>query len=120
MSEETIIRKLIADGNGSNEDRRLLSLFTSIHALEDNPNDLATRSKIEIALSQAELTFSKHLIVADTCIKGSEEIREFMSTVGEFLISLDLCFKLAKSMFRERHFKTPATNRRSQGRVGRG
>lgn len=74
---------MIADGNGTNEDKRLIQLFMLINSLEDNPNDVATKSKIEIVLGQAELSFSKHLMVADACINGTEQIQGFMSGVGK-------------------------------------
>jgi hypothetical protein len=83
MSEELIQRKLVADGHGTNEDRRLLNLFTNIHSLENNPTDLAILDKIEIALTQAEFTFEKQLIVADTCNRDSTQIRSFMTQVGK-------------------------------------
>ncbi|KAI6183055.1 hypothetical protein M3Y97_00447300 [Aphelenchoides bicaudatus] len=88
MSEELIQRKLIADGHGTNEDRRLLNLFTNIYSLESNPDDLATLSKIETALSQAEVAFEKHLIVADTCNRDADQIREFMRQVESDIAKL--------------------------------
>lgn len=83
MSEELIQRKLIADGHGYNEDKRLLNLFTNIHSLESNPTDVATMAKIEMTLAQAELAFEKQLIVADTCNRDANQIKEFMAQVGK-------------------------------------
>jgi THO complex subunit 7 len=82
MSDDVIARKLIADGNGLNEDRRLINLFTFINSLETNPSDQATLANIENILQQAEFSFNKQLAVADMCIKGSDQIREFMTEVG--------------------------------------
>lgn len=83
MSDEVIARKLIADGNGTNEDRRILNLFANLHVLEQNPDDCTVLEKIEIALKQTELAFEKQAMIADTCVRGADQIREFMTEIGK-------------------------------------
>lgn len=88
MSDDIIARKLIADGNGLNEDKRLLNLFTFIDSLETSPNDKTISANIENILEQAQFSFNKQLVVADMCMKGSDQIKEFMADVGMIIISL--------------------------------
>jgi len=64
VSEETIIRKLIADGDGTSEDRRICQLFQLIGLLEKS-SDKGISNKIMNILDQIELSFGKQCLVSN-------------------------------------------------------
>ena len=55
MNDELIARKLLADGDGTNEDRRLsYTLFTLFEQLDRAPTSTATVARIELQLQVRE------------------------------------------------------------------
>ncbi|KAL3097971.1 hypothetical protein niasHT_027516 [Heterodera trifolii] len=60
MAEEAIIRKLVADGDGTGDDRRIVQLFQLIIMLsKSNADTKSITHKILINLDQIELSFQK-------------------------------------------------------------
>ncbi|KAI6219313.1 hypothetical protein M3Y99_01666000 [Aphelenchoides fujianensis] len=81
MSEEVVARKLLADGDGTGEDKRLVQLFGFYQKLAANPNDAAVVAQIELSLQQAELGFQKQTLAADICDWEVQQVRELAEKV---------------------------------------
>ncbi|KAI1711218.1 tho complex subunit 7 domain-containing protein [Ditylenchus destructor] len=77
LNEEAILRKLVADGDGTSEDRRIVQLFSLIGSLSSATDTNAVSTKILNALDQIELSITKQCMVAavhEEETKNNEEL----------------------------------------------
>ncbi|KAH7704499.1 hypothetical protein AAVH_28320, partial [Aphelenchoides avenae] len=75
-SEEAIVRKLVADGDGTGDDKRILQLFALVHAMANPADRKAAESKILLLLEQAEMSMLKQAAVAEMLELEEEKYRE--------------------------------------------
>ncbi|KAH7712076.1 THO complex subunit 7-like protein [Aphelenchoides avenae] len=82
-SEEAIVRKLVADGDGTGDDKRILQLFALVHAMANPADRKAAESKILLLLEQAEMSMLKQTAVAEMLELEEEKYRELFVDTEE-------------------------------------
>ncbi|KAL7069756.1 hypothetical protein ACQ4LE_011148 [Meloidogyne hapla] len=85
MTEEAIIRKLVADGDGTGDDRRILHLFQLINGLGKSNDPKSITNKIIILLDQIEFSFRKQQQISQVINSESENYEKLYEEIGVLL-----------------------------------
>uniref|UniRef100_A0A914L8S0 THO complex subunit 7 n=1 Tax=Meloidogyne incognita TaxID=6306 RepID=A0A914L8S0_MELIC len=85
MTEEAIIRKLVADGDGTGDDRRILHLFQLINSLGKSSDSKSVTNKIVILLDQIEFSFRKQQQIAQAMNCERENYEKLYEEIGNLL-----------------------------------
>ncbi|CAK5086312.1 unnamed protein product [Meloidogyne enterolobii] len=85
MTEEAIIRKLVADGDGTSDDRRILHLFQLINSLGKSSDSKSVTNKIVILLDQIEFSFRKQQQIAQAMNSERGNYEKLYEEIGNLL-----------------------------------
>ncbi|CAD5218661.1 unnamed protein product [Bursaphelenchus okinawaensis] len=102
MSEEAILRKFVADGDGFGEDKRLQTLFLQLRNL--NPDALSDSEeiiKIENTLGLVEYSFDKQSLLSDLIFKETDALKHLNTQIFEKIDQLKDQIDVVKDELKE-------------------